>query len=152
MDSPIEKEFTASVGIPPRLANWPSLPPRALTIALAGMAFAGAVLFLFDPARYGFYPFCAFYRTTGWLCPGCGSLRAIHRLLHGQVLDALHFNALLVFSLPILAGFAFQTFLRRRRSEAVRIRPVWLWSAGAVLVLFGLLRNLPFAHSAWLAP
>ena len=50
--------------------------------ALLGLA---AVLFFFNPAQSGFYPFCVFHRTTGLLCPGCGSLRALHQLLHQRI-------------------------------------------------------------------
>jgi hypothetical protein len=115
---------------------------------------AGIVLFFFDPNRFGFYPFCTFYRTTGLLCPGCGSLRALHRLLHGRVVEAIHFNALLVLSLPLVGCYAFVMIQRQRRGRgaAMAIRPAWLWCGLGIVILFGVLRNLPFAHAAWLAP
>ena len=62
------------------------------------VALAAGVLFCFDPNRYPFYPLCFFHRATGLLCPGCGSLRALHQLLHGNLATAFHFNALLVSS------------------------------------------------------
>jgi hypothetical protein len=61
---------------------------------------AVAMLFFFNPARYGFYPNCVFHSITGLDCPGCGSLRAIHELLHGNVAAAIRLNALFVASLP----------------------------------------------------
>src|SRR2546421_11472933 len=66
---------------------------RGLPILVcAGLALVGAaVLFWFEPTQHAFYPICAFHRTTGLLCPGCGSLRALHQLLHGQVAAAFHF-------------------------------------------------------------
>jgi hypothetical protein len=115
---------------------------------------ATAVLFLFDPSQSAFYPFCLFHRTTGLLCPGCGSLRALHHLLHGRLGTALHYNVLLISSLPWLAWFGARVAWARIHHEPapVPIRPSWLWAAFVVLVIFSILRNFPFAHGAWLAP
>ncbi len=40
----------------------------------------------------------------------------------------------------------------RNQPAAFAIHPAWLWGALAVTFLFGVLRNLPFAQVAWLAP
>ena len=58
----------------------------AVLIALA------AVYFFFDPNTEGVFPKCAFYVLTGWKCPGCGSQRALHALLHGDITGAFHMN------------------------------------------------------------
>ena len=62
--------------------------------AAAGALSGLAVLYAFDPATTAFYPSCLFRLWTGLLCPLCGSLRAIHALLHGDAVSALRFNAL----------------------------------------------------------
>ncbi len=63
--------------------------------------------FVFDPAEHVVFPKCPFKMLTGWDCPGCGSQRAIHALLHGDVLSAFRLNALMVLAVPYLAlGFA----------------------------------------------
>ena len=110
-----------------------------------GMAFCAAVLFWFNPSEHAFYPFCIFYRTTGLLCPGCGSLRALHQLLHGHFLSAFHLNALLVLSLPVVIGFVFGRYLwRGRRAPFIGNYARWLWILVAVVVVgFGIWRNLP---------
>ena len=59
------------------------------------------VYFLFDPATTPF-PRCPFLMLTGWQCPGCGSQRAIHSLLHLDIVAAWRYNALLVLSIPYL--------------------------------------------------
>ena len=61
-----------------------------------------AVYGLFDPARR-FFPRCPFHMLTGLDCPGCGSQRAVHSLLHGDVSTAFGYNQLLVVMLPYLA-------------------------------------------------
>ena len=124
----------------------------ALTLILA--AAASLLLFFFEPGRYAFYPRCLFHQTTGLLCPGCGSLRAMHQLLHGHLAAAVHLNALLVLSIPVLCWVAGRSFLRRLKgqSQMPNFHPAWLWAGLVVGVSFGILRNLPFAHALWLAP
>ena len=127
---------------------------RAGLFLLSLLAVAGstAMLFLFNPAQSGFYPICLFHKTTGLLCPGCGSLRALHQLLHGHVAAAFRFNALLVLSLPFAGWFGGRLAIARLRGRpaAIIIRPVWLWSGLVVLIAFGVLRNLPFGQLALL--
>lgn len=58
-------------------------------------------LYLLNPAEYTYHPPCYLYLITGKLCPGCGGMRGMHHLLHGRFLDALHFNLMLLFAVPI---------------------------------------------------
>src|SRR4051794_24681088 len=77
------------------------------TAAVALLAGLG-VVYTFPPAEYGFYPRCLIFATTHWLCPGCGSTRALHELLHFNVQGAVHYNALSTFLVPIaMAWFVF---------------------------------------------
>jgi hypothetical protein len=133
-------------------------PRRSLVvpsvIVASLLALGTVVLFCFDPAENSFYPVCAFHRATGLLCPGCGSLRAVHQLLRGHLEAAFRYNALLVSALPFAGWLALRFGLAkaRRQPRLPELRPVWLWTALVVVVLFGILRNLPFAQAAWLAP
>lgn len=130
-------------------------PPQVLTSArpntfglVVALAFLTGVvllvLFLFNPARHGFYPFCVFYKTTGLLCPGCGSLRALHHLLHGDLLGALRLNALFVLALPFAGWFGLRLMREAlgRPVTNLNIRPAWVWGAFALLVVFSVARNL----------
>ena len=114
---------------------------------------AGLVLFWFDPSRSPFYPTCQFHRLTGLQCPGCGSLRALHQLLHGRLAAAFHFNALLVVALPPLAWWGARLMIRlcKRQPLSDGLRPAWLWCALAATLAFGVLRNLPLSQLAWLS-
>lgn len=62
----------------------------------------GVIYFLFDPAMAGWMPKCIFHSVTGLDCPGCGSQRMIHALLHADLKSAFQANALLLLSLPYL--------------------------------------------------
>ena len=59
-----------------------------------------ATLFTFNPADSSVFPPCPFRALTGFHCPGCGTLRGLHQLLHGHLLEAFSFNPLMVLFLP----------------------------------------------------
>jgi hypothetical protein len=125
-------------------------------VVMAAMALGcAAVLFFFDPSQYPIYPRCLFHRLTGWNCPGCGSLRAMHQILHGHLMAALRCNALLILSLPCVAVFSLRQFFRWRAGLPVvfpRIRPAAMVLILGGLVVFTILRNLPFAPFIYLSP
>jgi len=117
-------------------------------LAAALALLAGGWLYLRDPRDgAGFLP-CLFQRATGWYCPGCGSQRAVHALLHGRVGEALSHNLLLwVVLVPLGAVLVW----RARRGAAVFS---WWWAGPLIVLLlaFGVLRNVPVAPFTWLAP
>jgi hypothetical protein len=105
-------------------------------IAFAVIVFSGlAVLRIWDPAVNGFYPSCPLRSTTGILCPGCGSTRAMSRLVHGDVPAAFDMNPLLVISIPFLIGM-----LCYPRITRWRYLP---WVVLVILIAYAVLRNLP---------
>ena len=63
---------------------------------------ASVYAFIFEPGKSGIFPACMFRTLTGLACPGCGSTRALHQLLHGHVANAFVLNPLLLIVLPIL--------------------------------------------------
>ena len=72
--------------------------------ALALVGFSALLfLYFFNPAEIRHFPRCPFLVLTGWQCPGCGTLRGLHALLHLRVLDAMRDNIFMVISIPVLA-------------------------------------------------
>lgn len=123
-------------------------------IVLAGLGLA-VLYFLLDPARYPF-PRCPFFVLTGLYCPGCGSQRALHALLHGEVVRAAGLNLLAVLSAPVLAVGAVdgtRAWLTGQPRRAAILYSPWLGRlvAGST-VGFALVRNLPGPLGTWLAP
>ena len=117
-------------------------------------AVAGLVLFCFDPRQYHFYPVCFFHKATGLLCPGCGALRALHQLLHGQLATAFRFNPILIMSLPFIFWFGAR-FARQKAGGqplSLGLRPVWLWLILTAVLVISVLRNLPGTPFALLRP
>ena len=75
----------------------------SLTGVLFLLTFGIVLLFLLDPIETRFFPHCPFFALTGLKCPGCGTARALHAVLHGRFTEALCFNAVLPAMLVILA-------------------------------------------------
>ena len=125
-------------------------------VALALAATPCAVLLLVrNPEDSGLFPPCPFLALTGYHCPGCGTLRALHQLLNGQLLAAIDFNPLTVFFLPFLA-YAFCTAIigeiRGSKLPTVFIPAGWIWTLLVAVIAFGVLRNLPVFPFSILAP
>lgn len=120
---------------------------------LTGLLAAAAILFACDPSHVPIYPMCIFHRVTGLDCPGCGSLRALHALLHGDLATALRFNAFVVLSLPLLAWIG-GVFCWRQLHEQPppKLRPLWLWTYLGAFLAFGILRDLPVPFLRLFAP
>ena len=108
-----------------------------------------ASLWWFDPQRTDVCPRCMFHELTGLHCPGCGSTRAAHALLHGRLLEALRFNPLLVVGLPLaaLAMLGSRWKWGRTAKLAIPGRAILV-----VLLVFALARNLPGPLANWLVP
>lgn len=121
---------------------------------LAAAVLIVIVLTRIDPNTPGNpLPACPLYSLTGFFCTGCGATRALHALLHGDLLRAISMNVLLVIALPVLPLMLLHEMNSIPSMRAGRIR--WLLDARgwATLVLgFGVLRNLPWMPFAWLAP
>ena len=117
-------------------------PVLAAAAALGATAYVGAV----DPNQSGHYPTCPFLFLTGRYCPGCGSLRAVHALVHGDLGAAIGLNVLTVLGAVVLAGMWARWAARSWRGEArTTVAPPWVhYTLLVVVVAFGVVRNLPF--------
>jgi hypothetical protein len=121
-----------------RAHNWPGIA------LVAGAVAAVAGLYFIDPSATAVVPPCPFHYLTGLYCPGCGSMRGIHQLLHGHLAAALRLNPLMVASLPVMALLLLRPSLARR--------PWVAWGAFVVIMAFWILRNVPAWPFIYLAP
>ena len=130
--------------VPTRLA----VPAGVLAAVAAAFAYVGTV----DPNEPGHYPVCPLLRFTGLYCPGCGGLRSAHAFVHGDVLAALHANAPATLGYLGFAVLWTAWVVHAVRGLPLRIdpRPGLVWSIGALLLVFSVVRNLPFG--GWLHP
>jgi hypothetical protein len=114
-------------------------------LLLLAIGTVGSILYFFDPSSYGFYPTCLFHRTTGLLCPGCGSLRALHQMLHGHIWTAFRYNPTLVTSMPFLAVLAGLVSIAWFRDKPVTfaVPRKWLLLIIGIGLAFSIWRNIP---------
>ncbi|MDR1719139.1 MAG: DUF2752 domain-containing protein [Dysgonamonadaceae bacterium] len=92
-------------------------------IMLVGALAVLAVIYIrFDPAASCFFPKCPFKLLTGFDCPGCGSQRAIHHLLHLRIAEAFRANALLVAALPYILSAMYFDFFHPKGQTMQKIR------------------------------
>jgi hypothetical protein len=83
---------------------------------------------------------CPFHSATGLWCPLCGSTRAARAFLQGRASDMWRYNALLPIALAVVVGVGLMWLSPSRR---FRVPNAALWVGLAVLVAFGVARNLP---------
>jgi hypothetical protein len=131
------------VSTPAALQSWRGLF-LPLAVGAAGVA-ATAYLAAVDPNQPGHYPTCPFLAVTGWYCPGCGSLRALHDLAHLDLAGALARNPFAVLVVPYLL-MSWVLWVERTVTGRVprRVAPGWsIWVLLAGIVAFWVLRNVP---------
>ncbi len=122
------------------------IKPEKRTIVVAGIALAIILLcvyFYFDPSDH-YFPRCPFLTLTGWECPGCGSQRAIHALLHGDLEAVWHFNAALYLFIPMLIVLGAAEIVRKRNPKFHQaVNSQWvIIGTGIVIVLWWIIRNI----------
>lgn len=128
---------------------------RMILVAGAASVAGLVILRIYDPATSGVFPPCPIFYLTGWYCPGCGSLRALHQLLHGNLRAAWAMNPLAILCLPFVAyGLASHALLalRGRGLPQVFLPARWIQALGVLIVVYGIVRNLPVYPLNLLAP
>lgn len=122
-------------------------PGLTTNVATALMAFfligAISLAIAIVPPESAMMPRCPIRSLTGFYCPGCGLLRALHAAAGGRLVESVSFNAL-----PLLIAPFLPLFLKARSESR------WIISAAmlVIAVLFGVIRNIPCHPFTMLAP
>ena len=93
-----------------------------------------ALLYFCNPAECNFFPRCPFFVLTGFKCPGCGTLRAFHLFLHGQIAEAIAMNPIHLVAIPFLAVICCSKRIAHLKYTG--------YCAFAVTMLYWILRNV----------
>ncbi|MGW5052321.1 DUF2752 domain-containing protein [Actinokineospora sp. NPDC004072] len=125
-------------------------------LALAALAAAGcAAVLLADPTTPGgWLPTCPTKALAGVCCPGCGGLRMLYSLLHGDIGAALRYNAVSFVFLGLFAWAAVAWTVSRVRGRHVRSWLHWKYTPHVViplLIVWFVVRNLPMQPFAALS-
>ena len=125
--------------------------PSIKTVLYAGCIISGliagcVIYFTYNPVESFWFPKCPFLLLTGLKCPGCGSQRAIHAMLHFDFYAAFRHNAMLLFFLPyiiLLLWAKITRFISPNSSFPAKIQTTQIiWSFFALIVLFWITRNI----------
>ncbi len=103
-----------------------------------------------NPLESNYFPKCPVYSTTGIKCPGCGSQRAAHHLLNGQVANAFEENPLLILAIPyILFGMVIDS-TKESSDNLLKWRKILFGQKAIyvvlfIIVIFCISRNIDFS-------
>ncbi|PHR69378.1 MAG: hypothetical protein COA67_10410 [Lutibacter sp.] len=123
-----------------------------------GLLFVGmmiAILYFYFNPSVTFFPKCPLYTTTGIYCPGCGSQRAFHDLLHLDFKGVIGHNLLFLFGLSILIYHLTVNFLNTFYNKGIKNilyhkkAPILIL---VLIIIFWILRNIPLYPFTLLAP
>jgi hypothetical protein len=117
-------------------------------LSIIGFFILGVGIYYFyqnDPAQSEtVFILCVTKNISGIDCPGCGSQRAFHELLHGNFIKAAKLNLTIYFFTPLLLFLFLKTALKPFRIDFpdLLITTKRLMLILFFLLLFTVLRNL----------
>ncbi len=128
--------------------------PAGRILLVSGILVLVFVYRYFNPLDL-LFPQCPVYKISGMYCPGCGSQRALHAFLNGNLASAFRQNLL-----ATLCYFAFLAEMLLMLAGRLKWRPsIWLkqtrYAALIILVAvlaFTFFRNIPIYPFTKLAP
>ena len=123
-----------------------------LLVVFAGLA---VLFFDLDPAKHNIFPRCLFNSVTGYYCPGCGSQRAIHSLLHFDIAGVVSYNILFIPAFLLIIYHYLHPVLNRFfewKLHNIFYFKSTPWIIFGFVLAFWILRNLPFYPFSVLAP
>ena len=114
-------------------------------VILLFLLLLGFLYYCCSPEGNAWFPKCSFYLLTGWQCPSCGSQRAVHALLHGEVGQALRYNPFMLVSIPYAVGVVLSTMwasLWAKRMRAALLHRNVVLAYVVLFVTWWVLRNI----------
>jgi hypothetical protein len=125
--------------------------PRSLGAPLlvaASATLVGAAIWVGDPTTpHGLLPVCPTKALLGIDCPGCGTLRMLYWLMHGNLVAAARFNALGLVAVALLVWAYLAWTYGRLTGKRMTSWQHQRWAPAVTLVLtlaWFAVRNIPF--------
>lgn len=112
------------------------------------------LFFIFNPEESSFGISCPFKMITSYDCPGCGSQRVFHQLLHLNFKQAFVLNPLIFVVVPyIILGFLLNLKVLKHKFPKLQrnifsIKAILAWIF--LMFLFLILRNTEVYHQ-WIS-
>ncbi len=122
---------------------------------MIGFSLILSLFFLYNPLQHNFFPKCPIYASTGIYCPGCGSQRAIHQILNGNIIEGFKHNFLILLLLLVIVYDVIirgsNTFFKKNFSNLLH-KPITTIGILIVVITYWILRNIEHYPFTILAP
>jgi len=116
----------------------------------------GALIYFTADWGTGFYwGNYSIFSHLDFYCPACGGSRSIYHLSRGNLVLAWQHNQMFILSLPLIlwGGFTLvRSVMTGYPITGKYLRPYLVWGFMAVVILFGVLRNIPLELFDFLRP
>lgn len=122
---------------------------------LVGIIVLAVLFFLLNPSEHQLFPRCVFNTFTGYYCPGCGSQRAIHSLLHLNFAGVVTYNFLFLPAVLAIVYHYLHLLLNKKfgwKLPNILYKKYTPWIIFGIILIFWFLRNLPVYPFSVLAP
>lgn len=101
----------------------------------------------YNPLESILFPKCPIKTVTGLDCPGCGSQRALHYLLQGDIKKSFAQNPLLFIMIPYIIGGYYLHYHPSPSTRELRLRKrlygyYAIWIIVTLIVIFTIVRNI----------
>ena len=87
-----------------------------------------------------------FHAITKLYCPGCGMTRCLTHLLQFEIQDAFRCNVAIFLLSPALLyifSYSLYSYVRYGKMHFSKVQNILLFGCLTILILFGIVRNLP---------
>lgn len=129
---------------------------QIFTILIAILLLGVLLLYFFwSPSEYSFFPKCPLHSLTGIYCPGCGSQRAMHQIIHGNIIEGLRHNYLIALLAAVLLYQAILFVMHKLYNKSfynILHQSLTIKIILVLILAFWLLRNLRYYPFTELAP
>lgn len=100
--------------------------------------------YYYDPTEVDWMPRCLWKVVTATDCPGCGSQRMAHALMHGDICGAWHANAFALCMLPIIVFMIWLELMRGSLPKLYsKVHSPWVIRLIFIMILaWWIIRNL----------
>jgi|TARA_R110002033_G_scaffold37508_2_gene76508 hypothetical protein len=126
-------------------------------VIILGVVFFGILLLYFfsNPSSSNHFPQCPFLTATGYYCTGCGSQRALHDLLHLDIIGVAKHNLLFIPAFLLIAYHWFRSYAPVKGKESLPdllYHPKTPMVLLIIITLFTIFRNIDLYPFTLLAP
>ena len=106
---------------------------------------ACSLLYFFNPGTTLWAPKCSFYLLTGLECPTCGSQRAVHTIMNGEIIKGFAYNPFIIIAIPYAVALISISLVKTRTTRKIKKiilcrRAIYIYMA--IYIAWWIIRNI----------